>query len=401
MKVLFTTPVLEHPAAGGPQLRIENTIKALSSVTELSIIYQANHPCTIVDETNNFFKQFADQYLTIYKYPRNKYLRFILRVIHRIFSIDYDYQSKTIIDFVKLNNIDCIWFGYGNISYSLIKTIKKTLPGIKVVCDTDSVWSRFILRELPFAKGRRKRMIEKSGALKQKEESLWVNLCEVTTAVSEFDAEYYRSIADDTSRIHVFSNVIDLDEYSSIPDKPDDFKNPSIFLAGSYGANSAMNMAANWILDEVLPIVRRSCPNIHFYIVGKRSDIEFGHRKSDSVTVTGMVDTVLPYLCHTNVALVPLMFESGTRFKILEAGACKTPIISTTLGAEGIPVIHDKEVLIADKAINFAKEIVNVLNDSELSNKLTKNCYDLISRKYSLTVLEREAKKILEYLKNV
>ena len=74
------------------------------------------------------------------------------------------------------------------------------------------------------------------------------------------------------------------------------------------------------------------------------------------------------------------MFESGTRFKILEAGACKTPIISTTLGAEGIPVIHDKEVLIADKAINFAKEIVNVLNDSELSNKLTKNCYDLISK---------------------
>ena len=77
-------------------------------------------------------------------------------------------------------------------------------------------------------------------------------MCEVTTAVSEFDAEYYRSIADDTSRIHVFSNVIDLDEYSSIPDKPEDFKNPSIFLAGSYGANSAMNMAANWILDEVL-----------------------------------------------------------------------------------------------------------------------------------------------------
>ena len=114
-----------------------------------------------------------------------------------------------------------------------------------------------------------------------------------------------------------------------------------------------------------------------------------------------MVDTVLPYLCHTNVALVPLMFESGTRFKILEAGACKTPIISTTLGAEGIPVIHDKEVLIADKAINFAKEIVNVLNDSELSNKLTVINYDLISRKYSLTVLEQEAKKILEYLKNV
>ena len=67
MKVLFTTPVLEHPAAGGPQLRIENTIKALSSVTELSIIYQANHPVLLLMKPI-ISSQFAE-YLTIYKYP--------------------------------------------------------------------------------------------------------------------------------------------------------------------------------------------------------------------------------------------------------------------------------------------------------------------------------------------
>ena len=401
MRVLFTTPILEHPAAGGPQLRIENTIKALSKVTELSVIYQANHPCLEVDKTNEFFARFANKYYAVYKYPRNKLLRFILRGLRRLFSLEYDSQPEAIIDFVKANNIDVIWFGYGNISFPLISLIKKAVPDVKVVCDTDSVWSRFVLRELPFSSGRRKERIKKAGALKQAEERAWVKLCEVTTAVSEVDAEYYRSIAIEPNRVHLFSNVIDLEDYSCVPEVPKEFKKPSIFLAGSYGPNSAMNMAANWILDEVLPIVRETCPDVHFYIVGRRSDSEFGHCASESVTVTGMLETVLPYLHHSSVALVPLKFESGTRFKILEAGACKTPLVSTTLGAEGIPVTHNQDLLIADEAIDFAQAIMQILNDEQFGNRLAGNCYRLVEENYSLAVLEQEALKILEYLKNV
>jgi glycosyltransferase involved in cell wall biosynthesis len=93
-----------------------------------------------------------------------------------------------------------------------------------------------------------------------------------------------------------------------------------------------------------------------------------------------------------------LKFESGTRFKILEAGACKVPLVSTTLGAEGIPVVDGKHVLIADEPNSFADAIVRLLEDKSLANKLAKNCQDLVKEQYSVETLLLEAKSILEYL---
>jgi len=272
---------------------------------------------------------------------------------------------------------------------------------LKIVCDTDSVWSRFVLREAPFASGKRKRQIVKSGKEKQEEERAWVNLCNVTTAVSEVDADYYRSLASDEKCIKLFSNAIDLETYKSPPSPPEGFHNPSIYLAGSYGkSTSSMNMATQWVLDKVLPLVLNAYPSIHFYIVGNNSDIGFGHLNSPNITVTGRLETVLPYLCNTNVALVPLKFESGTRFKILEAGACKVPIVSTILGAEGIPVTDNKDILLADEPEDFANAIIKILEDEDLAQSLAANCHELINKHYSIDTLADEAKHILGVLQN-
>jgi glycosyltransferase involved in cell wall biosynthesis len=400
MKVLYTTPILEYPAAGGPQLRIENSIKALSKVCELYIIHQAPFPSKRVDRTDDYFRQFSDYYLTLYYFSNNRFLRIAKMLLNKIFTIDFDGRSRKIIEFVKNNNIEIVWFGYGNISYPLIKTVKDSLPHVKIVCDTDSVWSRFILRELPFAEGSRKEKIAKDGALKETEERAWVNLCEITTAVSDVDAEYYRSIAAEPERIKLFSNVIDLQNYSVIPAAPTNFKKPCIFLAGSFGPNSAMNMAANWVLDEVFPKILRSYPNLHFYIVGRNSDQEFSQRANENVTITGMLESVLPYLCYADVALVPLKFESGTRFKILEAGACRIPLVSTTLGAEGIHVTHEDDILIADEPADFAAAILRILDEPNLGRQLAENCHKLVASNYSIEALKNEAKAILKYLKN-
>lgn len=402
MKVLFTSPIIEFPAHGGPELRIANTIKALSRTSNLFVIHQINDPFQQnIDSTKSFFKKFAREYHIVYKnLPKNIFVKITYKILRRIFSIEPNNVSKEIVDFVISNDIDVIWFGYGNISYPLIKSVRKALPNIKIVCDTDSVWSRFISRELPFVSGIRKFIIRLDTFIKQREERNWVNICDITTAVSEVDADYYRSITDNKNKIQIFSNVIDMDDYANIPNTPKDFKTPSIFLAGSFGPNSAMNMAASWLLDEVMPIIYQRKPEIHLYIVGKASDIEFGDRQNNKVTVTGRVSSVLPYLFHVNAALVPLKFESGTRFKILEAGACKTPIVSTTLGAEGIPVRNKEQIMIADSAEEFAKAIIEIIDNQDLGNLLKENCYNLIKSNYCVDSLSIEASKILGILDN-
>lgn len=400
MRVVFTTPILEYPAAGGPQLRIENSIKALARVCELDIIYRAASPSSAQERTNAYFSKYARRYTTWFDYPANRWLRLMARIIQRISPPKKSQHLNKLIQYINTENVDVVWFGYGNISYPLIAGLKAELPDVKVVCDTDSVWSRFILRRLPFVDGARRRKIQEAGSQKEAEEKAWVNLCEVTTAVSRVDARYYQNIATDSTRVHLFSNVIDLENYQITPNPPLGFIKPSIFLAGSYGPNSAMNMAANWILDEVLPIVRRTYPELHFYIVGRSSDREFGHRSGPNITVTGKLDSVLPYLCHADVALVPLKFESGTRFKILEAGACRIPLVSTTLGAEGIPVQNGKHVLIADSPDDFAKAIVRLLGDRNYAEALAQNCFELVKETYSVEALVKEAQNILEFLEN-
>lgn len=403
MRILFTTPILEHPAAGGPQLRIENSIKALSRVCELDIVYRASGPTAVIEKTGEYFRDYATEYRALFRPSSDgvfsRFLSWGERILNRFFDTQTAEHAEFILDHVDRRQIDILWFGYGNISYPLIKYVKRRKPNLRVVCDTDSVWSRFVLRELPYASGLRKLQIWRAGRNKEAEERAWVGLCDVTTAVSEVDAEYYRGIAEDPGRVHLFSNVIDVESYKLPPSPPPGFKSPSIYLAGSFGHyNSPMDSATRWMLEEVFPRVLKFHSNAHFYIVGRNSEMGFGHLNSPNITVTGRLETVLPYLCNTDVALVPLKFESGTRFKILEAGACKVPLVSTTLGAEGIPVIHGEHILIADEPEEFANAIVRLLDDKELANQLAAKCHDLVNEKFSVESLAVEAKQILKYL---
>lgn len=405
MKVLFTSPIIEHPPAGGPQLRIENSIKALARVCDMRIVARTSRDLVGGPGAEEYFRGFCNE-LSYSPYGAtqfaNRYLRKGQQLWRSVGGRAYGAEAEFLLDYANKRDIDCIWFGYGNISFPLIKAIKMRRPDIRVVCDTDSVWSRFILRGLPFASNPIRRWaIRRKGWQKQTEEKQWVNLCDVTTAVSDIDAGYYKEIASDPSRIHTFSNVIDLDTYATPPPAPAELHRPCVYLAGTFGHYySPMDVAARWVLTDILPMVREVIPNLHLYIVGRDSDRSLAHTRMPGVSVLGKVPSVLPYLCHADVSLVPLKFESGTRFKILEAAACIVPIVSTTLGAEGLEVQNREHLLVADDAERFADAIVELIRNRSLASTLAVNCRDLVQKYYSVDRLEQQARGILEYLAN-
>ncbi len=405
-RVLFTTPVLKHPAVGGPYLRIENSIKALSEITELYIYSRV-----VLSETEvSFYKQFCKEiYFPPSVTPINRCIKLSKRVFNyftrNLFRNDvFSFNTESEADFRDLLNVadaikaDLIWLGYGNISYPLLKYIKEKSK-YKVIVDTDSVWSRFVLRGLPFAKNDKERQkIERKGREKEEEEGWGTQLADVTTAVSQVDADYYRSIARYSQQIQLFSNVIDLKTYEQIPPPPDNLNKPCIYLAGTFWQGSPMEEAARWVIEKVMPLVHQKIPNVHFYIIGSGSDRILSDIRDSGITITGELPSVLPYLCHADVALVPLKFESGTRFKIMEAGACKIPIVSTTLGAEGLPVENGKHILIADTPEIFADAIIVLLTNPDLGKKLKEDCYKLIEERCSIDAAVKEAKDILNTL---
>lgn len=398
MNILFTSPILEHPAAGGPQLRIENSIKALSRVSNLYIVSRNSKEAMGGNHAESFYQSFCKDFFyapSVANLSNNRYIRKLQRIYKKTFFDDAVY----LLSMVDALKIDILWFGYGNISFDLIQKIKTMRPSLKVVCDTDSVWSRFVLRELPYEKDpSRIAKINADGKAKEAEEAEWVNLCDITTAVSDVDAEYYSNLAADKNKIMLFSNVIDMDTYKYPPQKPNGFKNPAIYLAGSFGPKSAMDKAARWFINDIYPLIKHEIPNIHFYIVGNGSKETLVDINDASISIMGKMPSVLPYLCNSDVSLVPLQFESGTRFKIMEAAACRIPIVSTTLGAEGIPVENEKNILIADTPNDFAKAVIRLINNETFSKQIADNCYDLIAKHNSLNSLAEEAKKIIERL---
>ena len=410
--VLFATPVLHHPPVGGPTLRIENSIKALSQISELHLYGRVSLGSLGGMAALSFYQQYSKSfYFTPSAIPSNRHVEFAKRAVNFLVrkaikrNIFRSGAESPEIDFKHLLTVadairaDVIWLGYGNISYPLLKYIK-CHSNYKVVVDTDSVWSRFVLRGLPFARSAEERQkIEREGREKEEEERWGTQLADVTTAVSQIDAEYYRSLARHPQQIHIFPNVIDPGSYLEVPSPAYGLKKPCMYLAGTFfGTHSPMADAARWVVEEVLPLVRQQLPDVHFYIVGKGSDQVLSDINDPGITVTGQLPSVLPYLCHADVALVPLRFESGTRFKILEAGVCGIPVVSTTLGAEGISVIPGSDIIIADQPEAFADSIITLITDSDLGRRIGQNLKKLVQERYSIASLVKEGQFILDYL---
>ena len=105
------------------------------------------------------------------------------------------------------------------------------------------------------------------------------------------------------------------------------------------------------MVEEILPRVRKAVPHCSLYLVG--GDAPRGLRnlsRQRGVFLTGRVDDVAPYYSRCQVAAAPLRAGGGTRLKILEAMAYGRPVVSTTIGAEGLPVKNGEHLLVADTA---------------------------------------------------
>jgi glycosyltransferase involved in cell wall biosynthesis len=139
-----------------------------------------------------------------------------------------------------------------------------------------------------------------------------------------------------------------------------------------------------WFIDQVLPRIRSERPGATFDVVGARPPqelIDLG-AADGRINVTGYVDDPAPFLQRAGVMVVPLRAGGGMRVKILNAMAQALPIVTTTLGCEGIAVEPGKHVLIADTAEDFARETTRVLQDRALADALGRNGRALIDAKY-------------------
>ena len=155
--------------------------------------------------------------------------------------------------------------------------------------------------------------------------------------------------------------------------------------------NDANHDASIYFIDQIFPYVKKECSGAILYIVGRspRNELVNKHNGND-VVVTGMVESVYEYYREAAVAIVPLRSGGGTRLKILEAMAIGVPVVSTTIGAEGINVISGKDILLADTPEGFAQCVVRMLTDISESNSLVKEARRKVEQEYDWKIIAKQ-----------
>ena len=142
--------------------------------------------------------------------------------------------------------------------------------------------------------------------------------------------------------------------------------------------------AVNWFIHQVYPIIRQQRLDVQFDVVGSRPPAELLalNDAGIGINVTGYMEDPTPYQRRAAAMIVPLLAGGGMRVKILNALAEGIPIVSTTLGYEGIEVTPGQDILVGDTPAEFAAQVLRVLNDPDLGRELAANGRKLAEEKY-------------------
>lgn len=202
---------------------------------------------------------------------------------------------------------------------------------------------------------------------------------DAVTAVSDEDKAALQT-AGARDGIMVIPIAVDTSEQSQVERQP---AGPHIIHIGTmYWAPNIDGIT--WFLDEIYPLIKERVPDVRCTLIGARppaSIVERGEQ-DPSLTVTGYVEDPLPYFQDASMMVVPLRAGGGMRVKILNALAQGIPMVSTTVGCEGIAVTDDEDILVADTPQHFADACVRLVTDTELNARITTNGRHTVENTY-------------------
>lgn len=269
--------------------------------------------------------------------------------------------------------------------------IREHAPQAVVAYDTVDLHHRRLHREADLADsiGRVDRFQLRADAVSMRAlEEYLVHVCDLTIAVSEDDADGLREIAPGTD-VRVISNVHPASPRTSQPGSE------RISFIGYYPHRPNAD-AALWFADAVMPRVLDRVPHAVVELIGADPPPELRARESSSVRVLGWVDDLDRALAQTAVGVAPLRFGAGVKGKVGEMARRGIPVVSTSVGVEGMGLHHGSEVLVADDAEGLAAHIVELLTDAERARQIGRAGCERIEALFGVEQAASELDRLLD-----
>lgn len=257
----------------------------------------------------------------------------------------------------------------------------RRVPGAFKVLDAhNALWLLYRRLWQTMPPGPRKWLLGRDWQLLRSYEGQQVREFEAVLAVSDEDKAALQEAAGEAVDITVIPIAIDADEIKMIEREAEP---AHILHIGTMYWPPNID-AVNWFVQQVYPLVRQQRPDVQFDVLGSRPPAELLALNDAGlgINVTGYVEDPTPYEQQAAVMVVPLLAGGGMRVKILNALAEGLPIVSTTLGCEGIQVTPGRDILVGDTPDEFAAHVLRLLNDSALGRKLAASGRRLVEEKY-------------------
>ncbi len=209
-------------------------------------------------------------------------------------------------------------------------------------------------------------------------ESRMVGLYDACCPITPDDASKIRGM-NPAARLHIVPGGVEA-SYFAAPDESAIAPDSIVFFGGMDWVPN--RDAVLWFLEEIFPVVLKSRPEATLTIVGKNVPDEVARHAGPRVLMRGYVEDLRAEIQRHAVSIAPFRIGGGMRLKIIESFAMSVPVVSTTIGCEGIGASHGETILIGDTPGEFAAQLVRLLGDGGMRRTVREAAFALASARY-------------------
>lgn len=389
MKILVIAPFYPWPLDSGGKIRVFNLVKYLSRSHQVTLA--CLNEAAVVD-----FSPFAEICTEVFVVERKPAMVRDLTAF-LLGSLPFNAQKYLSQEFSELLTglISQGVYDLVQCEFSLLWGYADTLPRHRAVLDAHNIEAHIVeqlgrdCRSLP------KRLLYRLEERKMRrlEEKAWKTSL-VTLAVSDKERDYIAGKINHPEKVITIPNGVDLERYAFSGQRPADGR--VLLLAGlDYAPNLD---SVRFFLKEILPLLKESRRDVVVDLVGREFRLLAGQQHQEGLQLHENVPDVLPFFMRASILAVPLRHGAGTRIKILEAMAAGLPVVTTSLGCEGLEVKHGEHLLMADTPAAFTAACLRLLTEPALARALAANARKLVEERYSWERIAEELNRSYEFL---
>jgi len=393
MKILWICPFFLHPTDRGAQIRTLGTLKQLHKRHEIHFA-ALNNPLNLEGPERS--SEYSSRHIAVeHSAPSRKSLGMIPQLVGSIVnpvplavSRYYSVQLKREIDaLIAAEHYDSIVCDFLAAAPNVPNLASCVLFQHNV---ETTIWQRHVEQTESIVK---KYFFQLQAAKMETYERKICRAAKHVIAVSDIDASRMRQMFQIDSVTSVPTGV-DVEYFA-----PRGAATPmsDIVFCGSMDWLPNVDAVVHF-LAEVLPLIRAKLPGATFTIAGRSPDdrVLKAVQGLTGVCVTGKVDDMRPYLWGSKISIVPIRIGGGTRLKIYECMAAGVPVVSSTVGAEGLRYEDGKDIVLADDPGAFAAACVRLLSDDSARGAIAHNAIERTQKEFSWEAVSREFEAILE-----